>query len=765
MKARDIIRTLAYQCFQENSEARAALEILRCSDFRIDEQLSISFLFKKLIHEPLLATENEVFIILDGVDEADFASLDTTEHHPRPEMEILLECLGSLPSVRLLFLSRPTAKISKYVKPLVVKTITESDNMEDINSYVKQTVSGSKRLEKYFRKEQKDPVDYFQQRANSIFLWVVIVLRQLEKAESRKDFKRRLKEFSEVAGEMEPLYAKILSKFHPTHRQRVQEILRWLVLRAFTIQELKGAVEWSLHAQFDTFKSFLEEECGTMLHIVDSKTPVQLIHGTFRSFIISPQCRQTYIDVKEFFVEEETIHCHALSQCLTILTSRGKFRLNMLPLRESDASMSSLAQSYSRSFGDESDATSSDESEESSSGDDSNSITFVDASNAFMKYAAGSWCEHLREVNKLMSLPTSILKNLFEFFHSHGRKMWITQLLSSADYRTGRDINVEEATLLYVYQYLIRWKAARDSKAACGLLDEADESDAWALKMLESPSKLGEYVGKTSAELWLYEEENLRNIRGLFWLTLKHYCKSNERRLQSLLDLQSLARNEFAAIACWLSQSTKRTPSKMALGYGFAALHMWSHATSCFKSVMEANPDNEDVRRMLVKASLKSGDNQEAISASNFAISSAPQDSKWQLYSALAYRALNDVERQVSALEQAKALEESKGIQDTRQQWLSLQLADIYADRNDYNGMIKIYEELSYKYGSLWWAWQNLKDAYLAKGNKGGAKEVYENARKKNPEKEWARVGLHKMNEMLCNSPAQNESLQSISNT
>ena len=93
---------------RERSVHDALDELKRDDAFQIDENLGVAFLFKKLLSEPLEQNSQEVYIIVDGIDEANFTANDRVIRK-QPEMEILINCLTSLPAVRLLFLSRPIA--------------------------------------------------------------------------------------------------------------------------------------------------------------------------------------------------------------------------------------------------------------------------------------------------------------------------------------------------------------------------------------------------------------------------------------------------------------------------------------------------------------------------------------------------------------------------------------------------------------------------------------------------------------------------------
>src|ERR1700738_2509385 len=71
--ARNIIRTLAYQCIKVDPDARSVLDSLRCKELPIDDNVGVGCLFDNLLLEPLSKTEKQVFIVLDGLDELDEA--------------------------------------------------------------------------------------------------------------------------------------------------------------------------------------------------------------------------------------------------------------------------------------------------------------------------------------------------------------------------------------------------------------------------------------------------------------------------------------------------------------------------------------------------------------------------------------------------------------------------------------------------------------------------------------------------------------------
>ena len=366
-KARDIIRTLAYQCIEDNEAGRDTLENLKRRDFRITEDLGVSFLFEKLLLAPLQRTQKDVYIVLDGLDEADTTTEDISDRSGRAELHILLTCLARLSSSRLLFISRPSANISNIIPNMTTRPIMKTENAKDIDTFVAKRLLELPKLGRLFKDASVDPAKYFQAKANGIFLWVDLVIQQLAKAKSQSVFRKYLEGFSDATGSMEKLYTSILSRIDEEDKRWITEIIAWVVTaeRQLKIQELKSAVEWTLCDKHADFQEFLEVDCGSILYLVFGR--VQPIHETFRSFVLSREkCPP------DFYIDEKSTHAHLASSCLQ---------------RLSKASDPNIVDSY----------------------------------------CLESWTAHLSKAT--VTDQSQLLVNLHDFFMSNGVKLWIQHAL------------------------------------------------------------------------------------------------------------------------------------------------------------------------------------------------------------------------------------------------------------------------------------------------------------------------------------------------
>lgn len=564
-KPRDIIRTLAYQCIVEDKNVRSVVESLRTKDFCIDDDVAVGFLFEKLIHEPLNRTNKGVFIIIDGIDEVDSTIFDVAERHQsRPEIEVLIKCLGSLP-FRVLFISRPVSDITRIIPNSIVKTLTSRDNMRDIDAYIKATIDGSARLRVQFQNEKIDAFKYFHEKANGIFLWVVIVLHQLSQTKSNSTFKRYLSEFSDASGDMWDLYSGILSKIQGEDKRWIQAILKWLIVaqNELTLNCLQEMVEYELQDKLADFRSFLEIECGALISLVpdshDNNTVVRLIHETLRSFLINSE-----LCPLQFHVEEKSAHNYATHVCLDIMSNN-------------DA-----------------------------------------GSTSFLNYANHRWLNHLKLCNGFVHKPLSVLISLHRFFFSQGCKTWVRD----SDFLDFPINTSDILSWLAVWKLLPIWHYLKeietfehesihyDSVADTTML----AAIAWQKEVMEAPEKLARYITKCAHELWLYDELPWAKIPNAFQLALRYYCEINNWRRDGVEDLQDLPMQDFVIVS-GIDEDPSRTIKNRNIGIGYYILRLWTEAIACFKCEEMVSRDDQVLRMYLGNACWEIGDYDGAIEA------------------------------------------------------------------------------------------------------------------------------------------------------
>jgi tetratricopeptide (TPR) repeat protein len=532
--ARDIIRTLVYQVIRNDNEARAIIEELKRRNFSISS-LGIGFLFQKLLLGPLQTTQNEIYIVLDGLDEANLV-MEDVDGSGRTEMEALLTCLAKLPRTRLMFISRPNPDLGSILH-LTDKKIGRAQNQNDIDSYVRERISKSSRLETQFKNANRDPISYFQDKGNGIFLWVVLVIKQLEKTKSDSAFRKCLQGFSEATGSMEKLYGSILSKIDPDDRKWVKEILQWIIGTEgqLTVEKLAEMAQWCLKDKLADFKKFLEVECGSFLQLTTEPiNRVRIVHETFRSFILDQSRCPTTFFIDEGFAEEYVT-------------------LGWLRFARTDEGI-----------------------------------------NAFEahRHSPGRW-SGLSNLSEKTSIRQSsqILIELHEFFTADGDRRWLRRLFdirSPCLSLTQVDDNpiqpppsLDTPVFGWMYQY----------NPEAGKTTELDERLAVAIawhKTIFCSSDPEELFGKLMAKIWLYEDSTCKHLAACFLVALRFYCARENRTKSTLVELQELTATDFKGIVDWAGE-IGRTVRNKSLGMAFFVVQKWEECIRRLKQEKEVD--------------------------------------------------------------------------------------------------------------------------------------------------------------------------------
>ena len=315
VSVRDLIRSLAYQISRADENVRACLLDLK-NQGEVDGNHGIEFLFEKLLLGSMSQTQKELFIVIDGLDEADRKTIGNRSGET--EMILFLQALHTT-TARLLFISRPDLSLAEILSPVRTTTVRldKRQNEEDITKFVNRTFTESKKLRSLFEAENIDPLKYFLEHARGIFLWVAVTLRELGRIKSKSEFQNEIDGFSKASGSMDELYRSILAKLESNSRKWMAEILRWVVAAEarLSVADLHDAVRYALKDTLYDFEEFIDVDCGSLLQ----KTPaleIQLVHETFRSFLLnSEKC------ASDFHIEENEIQFRVASICIDFLTN------------------------------------------------------------------------------------------------------------------------------------------------------------------------------------------------------------------------------------------------------------------------------------------------------------------------------------------------------------------------------------------------------------------------------------------------------------
>jgi tetratricopeptide (TPR) repeat protein len=564
--ARDILRTIAYQCIASgNSETRSALEMLKKTDFDLEKKMGVNFLFDKLLKDPLYVVKKDIYIIIDGLDEAEDNVQDDIES--RPQLNILIECLASLPQVRLLVISRPPSNVTKIVPLAAARWITIRDNRDDIQTYVKGCIEHSKILQAHFEKIALDPVDYFVNRSEGIFLWVTLVLQQLSSASSRKVFETYINNFSTAPGNMDDLYASVLSRMSPDEQRWAREILKWVIVSDvnLSIPRLQEAVERSLEDEHVDFKDFLEVQCGSFLRFVgpsvSGDVTVQPIHETFRTFLLDP-----------------------ISGC------PSNFHID-IPTSNTDLALICL-----------------------------DSLCTGTSQTDFTRwYSSWYWFTHVARVKDRREL---VLVRIHRFFTGVGVQNWIKYFVAPWYPSRWSGLTLpapEEEGLKATISWLAEYRGSVEGVPESTTSDEElKKSFEWMKTALDNDRELGQVLGKAAANIWLFSDVNDFAVVGVaFRLALKYYWKRENRTLDNMQELQHLTATNFTDMVSWVGISARSTIKSRNVGVGYFTLRRWEECIRCLNQHKHLNDDYQNFQNWMYlgTAYATSGDRSSAISA------------------------------------------------------------------------------------------------------------------------------------------------------
>ena len=151
------------------------------------------------------------------------------------------------------------------------------------------------------------------ENSSGSFLWVTLIIRELEHAYSEEDAEEIL---DEVPKDMYELYTRMLEGLPTTERavRLTQCLFSWTLLtrRALTVGEMECAIKLDLKKTVHNLAKHLSAICGQFMS-VDQSHRIQSIHKTAHIFLLSQDA------VPELVVDEQKSHTRIAQACLNFL--------------------------------------------------------------------------------------------------------------------------------------------------------------------------------------------------------------------------------------------------------------------------------------------------------------------------------------------------------------------------------------------------------------------------------------------------------------
>lgn len=190
--------------------------------------------------------------------------------------------------------------------------VSAEDSTSDINCYIQERV---KNLANDLVGGKKNIAEILSQRSNTCFLWVRLVLDELEKVYTTESITQILQSIPEG---MVPYYERTVRVMaeNTIEKHVARAVLAWTVAssRNLFILELSNALKLDINTVLPSAKSAVEGLCGQLIFVDHRSGMVSLVHTTVREFLLSESAG-------EFYISKPRAHERIALTCLKLLSS------------------------------------------------------------------------------------------------------------------------------------------------------------------------------------------------------------------------------------------------------------------------------------------------------------------------------------------------------------------------------------------------------------------------------------------------------------
>lgn len=221
--------------------------------------------------------------------------------------------------LRIFITSRSIPEMQRILQTLepsssVTSTkIEQEDSIQDIEHYIRSRTAGRPILSDSSLTEV-DLTNLLLRKSNGCFLWVRLVLDELEQVYSQDSIVQALNNIPEG---MVPYYERTIQTMGQKKEKRIaQAVLVWVVgsSRKLHISELAHALELDIKAALPNAQSAVEGLCGQLVSVDSYTGLVDFVHPTVREFLLSSSAA-------DFKVSRSQAHERIALTCLNLLGS------------------------------------------------------------------------------------------------------------------------------------------------------------------------------------------------------------------------------------------------------------------------------------------------------------------------------------------------------------------------------------------------------------------------------------------------------------
>lgn len=367
------------------------------------------------------------FWVIDALDECQ-------------KFPVLLNLFTKIPSYLRIFLtSRSTQEVEQGLNTLGPLAehyqIQKEDTIGDLSIFVSSRMDRLPASDVKGRTKLKDRILL---KASGYFLWVSLIVRELEQAYSEEGAEEIL---NEVPADMNKLYIRMLESVPKNGRptRLAKSILMWtlLSLRALTLDEMQYAIKLDTNETVHNLSKSISTICGQLV-CVDQSNRVQSIHQTAKAFLLHQN------DHPNLAMNKQQSHTRIPGICLKFLAGNSLKGQNLRRMKNASSVLTPGAE-----FADYACVFFSDHLQKCSSEDSTTWNLLCE----FLNSSVLPWIEYLARIGKLYhitrpakNLRAYLMRRLKYLTPLSSQKMsletWINGLIRlSAKFRTSLTIS------------------------------------------------------------------------------------------------------------------------------------------------------------------------------------------------------------------------------------------------------------------------------------------------------------------------------------
>lgn len=245
-----------------------------------------------VLEEMLDATPltSRISIIVDAMDQCEKNAREIVLHWLKALVDenSPSNCRPPKAALRVMVISRLEPDIHDRLYDFPTLMITDVDTRDDIETLIDHRVKDFARHRKLNPDVRDNIIQYLEENAKGMFLWVVLIMEELENRDQRLTDEAILFKLSRTPLTLTKTYEEILRNIPPKRREDTWRILRWLLFgyRNLTLADLETAL--CVETGASSWHGFAEDVkflCGPFIRIDGPQEEINFVHQTARDFL------------------------------------------------------------------------------------------------------------------------------------------------------------------------------------------------------------------------------------------------------------------------------------------------------------------------------------------------------------------------------------------------------------------------------------------------------------------------------------------------